>query len=61
MTDRLASKQNRSLWLPLLLGSVGCLLAIGACSVDKSKYTFIPDDQFNATAGNSNSNGGANP
>jgi alpha-tubulin suppressor-like RCC1 family protein len=66
MTNRLASKQKKSLWLPLLLGSVCCLLAIGACSVDKSKYTFIPDDEFNgsANAGNGNGNGnggGANP
>ncbi len=62
MTNRLASKQKKFLWLPLLLGSVGCLLAIGACSVDKSKYTFIPDDQFNSTADAGNGNGGgANP
>src|SRR5436309_2090323 len=65
MNDRLASK-NTTPWLPLAWGSVAALLAIGACSVDKSKYTFIPDDQFNSTAnagtGNGNPNGGgANP
>ncbi|HEX3850972.1 MAG TPA: hypothetical protein VHW01_08395 [Polyangiaceae bacterium] len=68
MNNQLASKQKNSSWLPLLLGSLGALLAIGACSVDKSKYSFIPDDEFNATAnagsgnGNGNGNGGgSNP
>src|SRR5450755_4366203 len=62
MNNQLASNQKKSTWLPLLLGSLGALLAVSACSVDKSKYSFIPDDEFNSTAnagsGNGNSNGG---
>ncbi len=60
MNNQLASKQKNSPWLPLLLGSLGALLAIGACSVDKSKYSFIPDDEFNSTT-NAGNGGGANP
>jgi alpha-tubulin suppressor-like RCC1 family protein len=56
MNNRLASKQT-SPWLPLLLGSAVTLLATFACSVDKSKYSFIPDDEFNSNAGTGNGNG----
>jgi alpha-tubulin suppressor-like RCC1 family protein len=54
------SKTSRkSSWLPLLLGGAFAALAAQSCSVDKGKYTFVPDDQFAAGGLNNGGNGGA--
>ena len=58
MQSRFASKMtDKSTWLALLLGGAMAALAAQSCSVDKSKYTFIPDDEF-TNAGNANPSGG---
>jgi alpha-tubulin suppressor-like RCC1 family protein len=54
MHDQSASKSTTSHWLWLL----GVAVALSACSVDKGKYEFVPDDQFNAMANAGNSSGG---
>ena len=53
-----AKSSVKSNWLALLLGVAFAAVTVQSCSIDKSKYTFVPDDQFpNSMSGAAN--GGA--
>ncbi len=52
-----AQSSVKSNWLALLLGVAFAAVTAQSCSIDKSKYTFIPDDEF---ADASTMSGGAN-
>jgi len=58
-----AKSSVKSNWLALLLGVAFAAVTVQSCSIDKSKYTFVPDDQFpNSMSGAANggaANGGA--
>ena len=58
-----AKSSVKSNWLALLLGVALAAVTVQSCSIDKSKYTFVPDDQFpNSMSGAANggaANGGA--
>ena len=69
MPNQLATKlRKKSTWLALALGAAFAGLTAQACSIDKTKYTFIPDDEFadastrggQANGGGENGGGAAN-
>ena len=54
-----AKSSVKSNWLALLLGVSFAAVTAQSCSIDTSKYTFIPDDEFaDASAVGGNANGG---
>src|SRR6188474_3283049 len=49
----------KSNWLALLLGVAFAAVTVQSCSIDTSKYTFIPDDEFaDASTKSGAANGG---
>ena len=60
MRNTVAGKSSvKSNWLALLLGVAFAAVTVQSCSIDTSKYTFIPDDEFaDASTKSGAANGG---